>query len=790
LSRKNVAALLWSLVVCALVAHNLYLWLDHRIAPESDILALLPAEARDPARELAFARMVDQAEQRVIVLVGAGDWGDAARAADAYKAVVARRPDLLQSADAAVTQTNDWLEPFRNHRLGLLTRRQAEELRRETREHWIEAALARLYSPFGGPKAGAWQDDPFGLFAGWLQARAEDTPVRPRDGRLYVGDGARHYEVMPLKLGAPAFSMDAQDAVMPLLAEAREAARRAVPGAEVATAGVILHAAAAGAQARWEISVIGIGSTAGVAILMWLAFRSLAPIAWVMLSLVVGCLGALSVSWLVFERLHVLTLVFGASLIGVAEDYGIHFLCNRAAADADLDSWRLMRRLLPTLFLTMLTTVIGYLALALTPFPGLRQMAVFSAVGLLFAWLTVVFWFPVLVRSGTQRSGPVTRWYVGALSRWPSFGLDRSTLVAALAFAAFAAFGFSRLGVQDDIRLLQNPPKNLLDDQMKVSRLLDAPAPAQFYLVRGATPEAVLEREETLTERLDPLIERRVVSGYHALSSWTPSSPAQAAHRALVDEKLLGPDGALPALAAALGEDRRWAAALRDRLLAASAPLAPEDFLKTPAGEPWRHLWLGKVDGGYASVVALRGVGASALPALRQLPAGIDGVQWVDKVGEISSVLGRYREYMSWVVLCSFVAVYGLLYPRYRAAAWRVLAPAALASVATLALLGAAGHGLQLFHVLALMLVLGIGVDYGIFLHERPGRRDETAWLAVGISTLSTLLSFGLLGLSKTPALQAFGLTLLFGITAAWLLVPCFAESEGDSVEDKPAKVA
>jgi predicted exporter len=103
-----------------------------------------------------------------------------------------------------------------------------------------------------------------------------------------------------------------------------------------------------------------------------------------------------------------------------------------------------------------------------------------------------------------------------------------------------------------------------------------------------------------------------------------------------------------------------------------------------------------------------------------------------------------------------------------------VLAPTAFASVATLALLGMAGQNLQLFHVLALMLLLGVGVDYGIFLQEHPNRRDPIAWLAVGLSALSTLLSFGLLSLSKTPALQAFGLTMLIGTMTVWLIVPCF----------------
>ena len=53
-------------------------------------------------------------------------------------------------------------------------------------------------------------------------------------------------------------------------------------------------------------------------------------------------------------------------------------------------------------------------------------------------------------------------------------------------------------------------------------------------------------------------------------------------------------------------------------------------------------------------------------------------------------------------------------------------------------------------------------------------RGDASAWLAVCVGAASTWLSFGLLGLSATPALRAFGLTLLFGIGLVWLISPLF----------------
>ena len=781
MTRTRQFALLWLLAVCLLLGHNVYLWAVKRIMPDTDIMALLPKQERDPVLQASFTHMVDAAQQRLIVLVGAEDWQDATRAADAYSAVLAARKDIFESSPVDEKTQNDWLSLFQQHRLTLLTAQQETQLHEQPSQFWLESALAKLYAPFGGPKLGAWQDDPFGLFAGWMQERALETPVRPRDGHLFVADDKRQYVLLPMTLKVPALSMTAQDTVLPLLQQAGDAARKATPKVELIQAGVILHAASASGKASGEASTIGIGSLLGIILLMWFAFHSFKPISLILLSIGIGCLGALSVCWMLFGHIHLMTLVFGASLIGVAQDYGIYFLCNRLAADEQLDSPALLKRLLPGLGLTLLAAVIGYMGLGLTPFPGLRQMAVFSALGLVFAWLTVVCWFPLLIGSRTLKSGGLVRVYGAALQRWPLLRFNRSTLIAAVLFMLAAGYGISRLGANDDIRLLQNPPKHLIDDQIKLSKLLDAPTPVQYFLVRGDTAEMVLEREEHLKARLDTLIAAKRLTGYQAMSNWVPSAHAQTVRRALIEEKLLSDDGPLKGIAMQAGEDAQWIAATRDGLLAAGTPLTLDAFLQSPASEPWRHLWLGESNGVYASIVALRGMSNAVAPQVLLAAEGLDGVQWVDKVAEISSVLGRYRAYMSWVVAAAYLVVFALLYRRYRSRTWRVLAPTALASVATLAILGYASQNLQLFHVLALMLLLGVGVDYGIFMQEHPDRRDHTPWLAVGMSAANTILSFGLLGLSSTPALQAFGLTMLLGTALVWLIVPCFGSLTQES---------
>ncbi len=778
-SARNRFALFWALVVCLLLAHNVYLWTVQRIVPDTDILALLPVQKRDPVLQESFTHMVDAAQQRVIVLLGAKEWLDAKRAAEAYSAVLATQPQLFTPTQLNDQTQNDWLSVFQEHRSVLLTREQENQLQTQPDSFWVDSALRHLYSPFSGPKLGAWRDDPFGLFAGWVQERAQETPVRPRDGVLFVADADKQYVLLPLTLKQSVFSMSVQQSVIATLNHAKATAQKAVPEVDIISSGVILHAAAAGEQAKREVMTIGLGSLLGIILLTWLTFQSLKPIALILLSITIGCLGSLSVCWLLFGRIHLLTLVFGASLIGVAQDYGIYFLCHRLRSESTLSSEALLKRLLPSLTLTLAAAVIGYMGLAFTPFPGLRNMAVFSALGLLFAWLTVVCWFPMLIKASTvdnvQQSGKLVSWYANSLVRWPRFQPDKKWLILGLVFVFLAFMGIAKLGVNDDIRLLQNPPQQLISDQIKLSQLVDAPTPVQFFLVRGATEEMVLEREEALKKQLDLLVVQQKISGFQAMSNWVPSAKAQQFRRALL-EKLRQNGGALAQVAKQIGEEPSWVDETESHWLSSTKLFTVDEFLNSPASEPWRHLWLGKQTAEYAGIVALRGLSYANLSSVKVAAQGLDGIQWVDKVDEISSVLGQYRYYMGWVVLCSYLVVFGLLFSRYRRRSWRVLMPTVIASLATLTLLGFTSQPLQLFHVLALMLLLGIGVDYGIFMQEdvKDDTSHRTAWLAIGLSALNTLLSFGLLSLSNTPALRAFGVTMLMGMTLVWLIVPFF----------------
>lgn len=749
-------ALLWVVAVAALAAQQLGFWREARL--DSDVMALLPGEGEDELLRTANARITDTAARQVVVVLGHSDWETSRAAADAFTRAIGDGNAVvpMPAGDDSLAA----LDFYAPHRRGLLTPEQREQLRTRPPEAWVEPALARLVGPGAGAGLGQWQDDPLGLWPDWWQARAGQG-VQPRDGQLSVSAEGKHWALLRFESRIPTFQLDGERRLQDALDLALRAAQETAGGdIEQLRSGVPLHAEAAAAQARREVNTIGLGSLLAVVALVWLAFRSPRPILLVSASLLIGCAAGVAATALVFDEVHLLTLVFGASLVGVAEDYGIHYFASRQGSPAQ-PARSLMRHLLPGMVLALVTSVLAYLALGIAPFPGLRQMAVFSAAGLTAAFLTVVLWFPWLDRNA-PRPSPFARRIGASLAPWPRWRAGPiGYVVAAVAMLAIAS-GLMRLQVDDNLRSLQSSPPGLLAQEARVGRLLGLPSPAQFFLVTGDDAQQLLANEERLTDRLRQLRDAGRLGGWRAVSDWLPSIPRQQADAAL---SAAAETAVMTRIAQLLDEP------LPERATPASA-LTPEAWLVQPASGPLRPLWLGEVGNRWASVVMLEGLHPDVLPELEAIGGDGPGLRWVDRTAGISAVLSHYRQRMGWLLLAGYVAVALALFLRFRGQAWRALLPTALAALGTLAALGWLGVPLQLFGVLAQLLLLGFGVDYGIFLLEHRG--DPSSWLAVSLGAASTLLAFGLLALSATPALHSFGLSLGLGIGLVWLLSPCF----------------
>ena len=764
---------LWTAAMAALALHYA-LRVQPQLRIETDLLALLPqAESGiSPAAAAAERDYTHALSRKLLVLVGAGD-AQRAREAAAQFAATLRDAKVFAAVELEVEAAPVASALYREHRHGLLAEAQRLALQRGHGALLLDQAATDLYS-LGLPRALPVAQDPFNFLGSFLAQQAAGAgAVRLEQGVLMLTRDATSYVLIAAEIAQEPFSVATQDRILPVVEAATARARDA--GAQVLSSGVILHAAEAARRARAEIQWVGSFSLAGVALMILLTFRSPRPL---LLSVVVlgsGALAALTACHLAFGSVTLIALVFGSGLIGVAVDYSTHFLADqfRQPADAAV-AWsgrRALRHVGPAIAIGMGCAVLGYLSLGLTPLPGLRQMAVFSAVGLVVACCGVLCWYPVLAPPPRRGEPLPLRWTQridGALGRIRARIDSRSGRFAAAGLAGLALLSLARVEFADDVGLLHSAAPALVEGDRRVSELLQSAPESRFFLLHGATAEAVLQSEERLRESLDAQVERRALDGYRAVSLALPSVQRQRDNHALLAAQVYKSGGLGPRLMQELGFPPALVAQRLAEFESAAPPLRVESWLADASSAPWRELWLGADDHGYASIVSLRGIRDVA--ALRALPAGLAGVQFVDRVAAISELLGRYRRLALLLLAAAYTMIGVAMAMRYgRAAGARLLAAPVGAALLTLALLAAFGGALNLFHVLGLFVVLGLGVDYAVFLREGVAARAATV-LAISLSTVGAVLCYGLLAFSATPFIRAIGLTLLIGVGCSWLL--------------------
>ena len=401
------------------------------------------------------------------------------------------------------------------------------------------ARCARQYTPLGLAQPLSLAQDPLGLSNEFLRTQ---TPVAGRarleGATLFVEHAGRRYLLVLAEIRGSPFASAVQQQVMPAVERARAAAHAAVnTPVDIVASGAIQHAASAAERAKHEITTFGTIESIAVVLLLVAVFGALRPLLLGALTLVLAVGSAFCVVHLMFGQVHLLALVFGSSLIGSVIDYSIHFFADRFRDPVGWQPADALTHVGPAILLGLTTTLIGYLVLAVVPFPGLEQIAVFCMTGLIVGCGSVLCLYPVLARSN-RKSLPrlgirVGQAIDGFLREWR---WTRNRLVIGALLAAGQLLGILRLPVQDDVRALQQSPPELARDEQHMRELLGTGIDTRFFLVTGESAQAVLENDEKLARSLDGLVRGGAIAHYQAVSQGLPSQTRQQANHEALDQ--------------------------------------------------------------------------------------------------------------------------------------------------------------------------------------------------------------------------------------------------------------
>jgi len=763
-SRLFPLALLLLVVVAA--------WQWRGGAPVSaNLLELVPSGRPDALEEQAVQRMQEPLNRELLVLISHPQREQAlALAAELgqrwQQQALFEKVQWDPQADLAGIR-----QQLQEQRLALLSAAD-RQLLIDDPSAFVARRVQDLFDPFRSQGVVATNDDLLGLSTLVEKSLPHQHNVQvDLSGALIAESEGTTWALLRARTTADAFDGNLALAADDLVSQARDQVQ--ARGGQLLASSGLLYSAHGQREATGEISLMGSLASAGALLMMLLVFRRLR----ILLAFVpvgVGVLAGLTACVAVFGHIHVMTLVLGASLIGVAIDYPLHLL-SKSWTLQPWDSWRALRATLPGLTLALLTNVIGYLALAFTPFPALKQVAIFSAAGLLGAYLSTLFLLPTLL--GKAEIRPWQRPHVLAqrLLDWREALLGKvPTPWLLLIFALFCTGGVLQLSHKDDLRQWASVPPQLLEQSKTISQIVGMQPTSQFFLVRGDDEEQLLQRQHLLGQRLDKLVAQGQLKSYLALSQLIASATQQASLRQAL--------AALPSHSAALTELGIPAEAIEQETqqLQALPTLSIEQVLGAPLSEPWRPLWLGNTaDGQVAGLISLQGLSDSSLLATQA--AGLDGVKLVDRLGELNRLFAATQVSAAELKLASCLLIFALLCSCFGArGAARILAVSLLAALASLPSLGWLGQPLTLFSLFGLLLVTAIGVDYAILIREQVGGA-ATSLLGTLLSALTTWLSFGLLALSSTPAVSNFGLTISIGLIFSFLLAPWASDRQAEA---------
>ncbi len=718
----------------------------------------------------ALSRALTRAPvSRTMILTLEGpDLATALDRADTLRAELAEQPEVAWVSTGPSPEMEGAFYKLFFPRRYLLATDDPEGLDGRLDDAGLRAAAARLKRELGGPAGPLVRTfatrDPL---LTWLDAierfrAGQQGGLAVKNGRFVSRDGC--CAVVFATTRSSAFESSAQKPIQDLVGRLVKQLRS--DGTRLEQSSVQMFAVEAQRSIQADITRISAMSIVAVALLFLGVFVTPRPWLLAHLPIATGLLTGLFVNLVVFDTLHGLTLAFGATLIGVTIDYPVH-LFNHHWLVGQRGSARAVGG---AILIGSLTTVLGFAALAGTGFPGLVEVAVFAISGVVAAVATTLLVLPVMLpdapRVGRLHTA-IARMAAGLVRRrrrWPH------TVVPVMC-ALLCAVGLPQVDWVDDPSVLTRLDPELQAQDARVRARVARVDAGRLVVVSGPT-DSVLDGNDRVARVLGDAVKSGELEGFSSL------------HRVV-----FGPD-----LQRRNGEKFFAAGDLSRRTLAALEADAFKPALFAGFLEPAEPLLLSELQDGplapllspflvplpgdgegerTAALTFLRGVKDSAAVEAR---VEEEGGLLFDQRTFMADLYGRFRSRATHMVPLGLVAILLVLTVRLRKPR-RVLAafaPAVLAAATTAALLGMFGVQMNILHLISLLLVLSIGVDYGVFLAESTGETDSVvaALVSMAMACVTTVLGFGLLGMSQAPALQAIGLTVGIGVTVSVLVAP------------------
>ena len=652
--------------------------------------------------------------------------------------------DLFKDSDVfkslILYQDSDSFEELKTflfeHRYQLIDEETLALLEEGKADAVAKAALSQVYSPFSFADLSHLDKDPFLLTGKNLAKYASQSAgnMFMKEGCLSAEAEGKWYVMIRGSVTDSALSFSKKNGIGKVY-EQIKMLEQDNPDVSYFCSGVPFHSYESSSKAMKEISWITGVSLALLALIIFFAFRSLLPMLISLANIAVSLLFGLAVALIFHGKINALALVFGTTLIGVSIDYSIHWFVNR-------------EKIFRSLTINCISTEVSWCLLMLAPFPLLRQIALFSAAGLLCSYLIVRLIYPALSKPCQIAEGRTD-------AGQPGGHLARIAGILVIVICLIALI-VSGIRIKNNIKGMYTMSNQLLEWEKKASGVLNLGSGGEYFIVAGRGPQELLGQEEQLTAALEKEKKIGTLGGYTAITSYVPSMAKQARSYQAASLLLQRSHAQLKALGFGSTAAGQFEQDYRNNAGKVVALNTVPSFMQ----ESINTLYLGKVGDAYYSVVFPLQVKNS--DALKSLADG-KHIFFMSKIKDIEQELDHLTKIALCFILASYLLVFPVLFIVYRKKALKIALVPVAVILGSLAFVSACG-GVDLFACSGIVLIFGLGLDYLVYgLEKKTGK-------ATLLSFITTELSFGALALSSFVPAHVFGLTVCVGLALAYLL--------------------
>ncbi len=540
---------------------------------------------------------------------------------------------------------------------------------------------------------------------------------------------------------------------------------------------------AAGNSSRIKKDVFRTVTAALIILILFISlfFRRKRAFIVITLPVLFGALVAIGLISLFKSEVSVISLGIGSIILGISVDYALH-LYSHYRKNSSVE--RALKDLTTPILISSLTTVVAFLSLYFIPSKALNDLGLVAALSVFSAAVFTLLVLPHLIKS--KNAVPEKEYSNTILDKIARYDFSKNKWLVLIILFVSLAFIFTSRGVQFESDMSSS---NYMSPELKATETrlnqISGVSEKTVYLVSiGEDLDEVLVRNESHLIKLDRLEKAGIINSDTDISRILPSKEKQQKRIRRWNKFWETRSGSLQEAMIKEGSKSHFRAnAFSEFYGLIHTEYSPVNFQDIPIiQELFLDNFFIQTDT-LSALVNVLDVNKSESPAVYSAFESSANIWIFDRQMITEELVRILSDNFKNLVPILFLLVFIILLISFGRIELSILAilPIATSWLWTVGIMGLLGIKFNIFNIIVLSFILGLGIDYSIFIIKgltgdyKYGRSDLDAYkVSILLSVITTLLGIGVLIFAQHPALKSVATVSIIGILSVFILTFTF----------------